>query len=75
MRNFLSLVFRVDCEEIWRRFEDAVLQESSCNVTAEDYHLMFHAVPQTQACDRVSGTASHRSARRRHRKAIRIKVT
>ncbi|KAG7231226.1 hypothetical protein INR49_012057 [Caranx melampygus] len=43
---------RYDCEEIWREFEEAVVRQSSCNVTVEDYHPMFYAVPQTWPCDR-----------------------
>lgn len=45
---------RYDCEDIWRQFEDAVLRKPSCNVTSEDYHRMFYAVPQAWPCDRVS---------------------
>lgn len=45
---------RHDCEDIWRQFEEAVVRQSSCNVTVEDYHQMFYAMPQTWPCDRVS---------------------
>ena len=45
---------RYDCEEIWRQFEEAVVRQSSCNVTVEDYHHMFYAMPQTWPCDTVS---------------------
>ncbi|XP_033495307.1 ADP-ribosyl cyclase/cyclic ADP-ribose hydrolase 1-like isoform X2 [Epinephelus lanceolatus] len=41
-----------DCEEIWRQFEEAVVHQSSCNVTVEDYYHMFYAMPQTWPCDR-----------------------
>uniref|UniRef100_A0A3Q1JLV3 ADP-ribosyl cyclase/cyclic ADP-ribose hydrolase n=1 Tax=Anabas testudineus TaxID=64144 RepID=A0A3Q1JLV3_ANATE len=43
---------RHDCEEIWRQFEGAVVCQSSCNVTVEDYHPMFYAMPQTWPCDK-----------------------
>lgn len=45
---------RYDCEEIWTQFEEAVVRQSSCNVTVKDYHPMFNAMPQTWPCDRVS---------------------
>ncbi|XP_047468113.1 ADP-ribosyl cyclase/cyclic ADP-ribose hydrolase 1-like isoform X2 [Mugil cephalus] len=41
-----------DCEEVWRQFEEAVVHQSSCNVTVEDYHHMFNAMPQIWPCDR-----------------------
>ncbi|XP_018556349.1 ADP-ribosyl cyclase/cyclic ADP-ribose hydrolase 1 [Lates calcarifer] len=53
--NYITLVnpsLRYDCEEIWRQFEEAVVRQSSCNVTVEDYHQMFYAMPQTWPCDR-----------------------
>ncbi|XP_039646498.1 ADP-ribosyl cyclase/cyclic ADP-ribose hydrolase 1-like isoform X1 [Perca fluviatilis] len=43
---------RLDCEEIWRKFEEAVVRQSSCNVTVEHYRHMFYAMPQTWPCDR-----------------------
>uniref|UniRef100_A0A8C9Y4B2 ADP-ribosyl cyclase/cyclic ADP-ribose hydrolase n=1 Tax=Sander lucioperca TaxID=283035 RepID=A0A8C9Y4B2_SANLU len=43
---------RLDCEEIWRQFEEAVVRQSSCNVTVEHYRHMFYAMPQTWPCDR-----------------------
>lgn len=30
------------------------MRQSFCNVTVEDYHPMFYAMPQTWPCDRVS---------------------
>uniref|UniRef100_A0A4W6DXS9 ADP-ribosyl cyclase/cyclic ADP-ribose hydrolase n=1 Tax=Lates calcarifer TaxID=8187 RepID=A0A4W6DXS9_LATCA len=51
--NYITLVnpsLRYDCEEIWRQFEEAVVRQSSCNVTVEDYHQMFYAMPQTCYC-------------------------
>ncbi|XP_044196172.1 ADP-ribosyl cyclase/cyclic ADP-ribose hydrolase 1-like [Thunnus albacares] len=53
--SYMTLVnptLRYDCEEIWRQFEEAVVHQSSCNVTVEDYHQMFHVIPQTWVCDR-----------------------
>ncbi|KAM9839725.1 ADP-ribosyl cyclase/cyclic ADP-ribose hydrolase 1 [Aulostomus maculatus] len=53
--HYISLInpsLRYDCEEIWRKFEESVVQQSSCNVTAEDYHQMFHAVPESWTCDK-----------------------
>ncbi|KAM9826880.1 ADP-ribosyl cyclase/cyclic ADP-ribose hydrolase 1-like [Neosynchiropus ocellatus] len=50
--NFVDPTMSFDCEEIWRQFEDAVGQRSPCNVTAEHYHHMFLAMPQTRPCDR-----------------------
>uniref|UniRef100_A0A3Q1JLX1 ADP-ribosyl cyclase/cyclic ADP-ribose hydrolase n=1 Tax=Anabas testudineus TaxID=64144 RepID=A0A3Q1JLX1_ANATE len=53
--NYVTLVnpgLRHDCEEIWRQFEGAVVCQSSCNVTVEDYHPMFYAMPQTWPCDK-----------------------
>ncbi|XP_067342324.1 ADP-ribosyl cyclase/cyclic ADP-ribose hydrolase 1-like isoform X2 [Channa argus] len=55
--NYITLInprLRCDCEAIWRQFEEAVMRQSSCNVTMEDYHDMFNAVPQSWPCDRVS---------------------
>ncbi|KAF7213557.1 ADP-ribosyl cyclase/cyclic ADP-ribose hydrolase 1 [Nothobranchius furzeri] len=43
---------RFDCEEIWRRFEEAVIHQASCNVTEDDYNQVFHAMSQIQPCDR-----------------------
>lgn len=45
---------RYDCEEIWRQFEKAVIERSSCNVTEEHYLDMFNMMPQIWPCDRVS---------------------
>ncbi|XP_038586945.1 LOW QUALITY PROTEIN: ADP-ribosyl cyclase/cyclic ADP-ribose hydrolase 1-like [Micropterus salmoides] len=53
--NYITLVnpsLRFDCEDIWRQFEEAVVGQSSCNVTVEDYDQMFFAMPQTRPCDR-----------------------
>ncbi|KAF3703748.1 ADP-ribosyl cyclase/cyclic ADP-ribose hydrolase 1 [Channa argus] len=53
--NYITLInprLRCDCEAIWRQFEEAVMRQSSCNVTMEDYHDMFNAVPQSWPCDR-----------------------
>ncbi|XP_058499059.1 ADP-ribosyl cyclase/cyclic ADP-ribose hydrolase 1-like [Solea solea] len=53
--DYITLVnpsLRYDCEEIWRQFEEAVLLQSSCNVTVENYHPMFYAIPQKWPCDR-----------------------
>ncbi|KAK5898122.1 hypothetical protein CgunFtcFv8_015566 [Champsocephalus gunnari] len=53
--NYITLVnpsLRLDCEEIWRQFEEAVVRQSSCNVTVEDYNHMFYAMAQTWPCDR-----------------------
>ncbi|XP_040921222.1 ADP-ribosyl cyclase/cyclic ADP-ribose hydrolase 1-like [Toxotes jaculatrix] len=53
--NYITLVnpsLRYDCEEIWRQFEEAVVHQSSCNVTVKDYHPMFSAMSQTWPCDR-----------------------
>uniref|UniRef100_A0A3Q3LQ79 ADP-ribosyl cyclase/cyclic ADP-ribose hydrolase n=2 Tax=Mastacembelus armatus TaxID=205130 RepID=A0A3Q3LQ79_9TELE len=53
--SYITLVnpsLRYDCEEIWRQFEEAVVHQNSCNVTVEDYHQMFYAMPQTWPCDR-----------------------
>lgn len=47
---------RYDCEDIWSQFEEAVVRQSSCNVTVEDYHPMFYAMPQTWPCDSVSAS-------------------
>ncbi|XP_062235867.1 ADP-ribosyl cyclase/cyclic ADP-ribose hydrolase 1-like [Platichthys flesus] len=57
--SYITLVnpsLRFDCEEMWRRFEEAVLRQSSCNVTVENYQQMFYSIPQTRPCDRVSIT-------------------
>uniref|UniRef100_A0A3Q2TZF2 ADP-ribosyl cyclase/cyclic ADP-ribose hydrolase n=2 Tax=Fundulus heteroclitus TaxID=8078 RepID=A0A3Q2TZF2_FUNHE len=43
---------RYDCEEIWRQFEKAVVQQSSCNVTEEHYFEMFNMMPEIWPCDR-----------------------
>ncbi|XP_024859650.1 ADP-ribosyl cyclase/cyclic ADP-ribose hydrolase 1-like [Kryptolebias marmoratus] len=43
---------RYDCEDIWRHFEEAVVHQSSCNVTEEHYYEMFNAMPQIWPCDR-----------------------
>ncbi|CAG05492.1 unnamed protein product [Tetraodon nigroviridis] len=40
---------RYDCEDIWRRFEEAVGRQAPCNVTVEDYGRMFYAMAQTWA--------------------------
>uniref|UniRef100_A0A3P8SSK7 ADP-ribosyl cyclase/cyclic ADP-ribose hydrolase n=1 Tax=Amphiprion percula TaxID=161767 RepID=A0A3P8SSK7_AMPPE len=40
-----------DCEEIWRQFEEAVVHQSSCNVTVEDYYQMFNVMPQIWPCN------------------------
>uniref|UniRef100_A0A3B3TKI8 ADP-ribosyl cyclase/cyclic ADP-ribose hydrolase n=1 Tax=Poecilia latipinna TaxID=48699 RepID=A0A3B3TKI8_9TELE len=45
-------IFRYDCEEIWRQFEKAVVQQASCNVTEEHYFEMFSMMPQVWPCDR-----------------------
>ncbi|XP_056220582.1 ADP-ribosyl cyclase/cyclic ADP-ribose hydrolase 1-like [Seriola aureovittata] len=53
--NYITLIdpsLRYDCEEIWRQFEEAVVRQSSCNVTVEDYHQVFYAMPQTWPCDK-----------------------
>ncbi|KAF3836296.1 hypothetical protein F7725_028854 [Dissostichus mawsoni] len=53
--NYITLVnpsLRLDCEEIWRQFEEAVVRQSSCNVTVEDYNHMFYAMAQTWPCDK-----------------------
>nr|XP_057916367.1 ADP-ribosyl cyclase/cyclic ADP-ribose hydrolase 1 isoform X2 [Doryrhamphus excisus] len=53
--SYITLVnpgVRYDCEEIWRQFEEAVVQQASCGVAVEDYRHMFQAIPQTWACDR-----------------------
>uniref|UniRef100_A0A667ZNJ6 ADP-ribosyl cyclase/cyclic ADP-ribose hydrolase n=1 Tax=Myripristis murdjan TaxID=586833 RepID=A0A667ZNJ6_9TELE len=53
--NYITLVnpsLRFDCEEIWREFEEVVVQRSACNVRVKDYHRLFHAMPQTWPCDR-----------------------
>ncbi|KAM3593503.1 uncharacterized protein V6R79_014411 [Siganus canaliculatus] len=53
--NYITLVnpaFRYDCDAIWNQFEEAVVRQSSCNVTVQDYHHMFKAMPQTWPCDR-----------------------
>ncbi|XP_071340879.1 ADP-ribosyl cyclase/cyclic ADP-ribose hydrolase 1-like isoform X2 [Trachinotus anak] len=57
--SYITLIdpsLRYDCEEIWRHFEEAVVHQSSCNVTVEDYHQMFYLMPQTWPCDGVSKT-------------------
>ncbi|XP_008303881.1 ADP-ribosyl cyclase/cyclic ADP-ribose hydrolase 1-like [Stegastes partitus] len=41
-----------DCEEIWRQFEEAVVHQSSCNVSVEDYYQMFNVMPQIWPCNR-----------------------
>uniref|UniRef100_A0A672J713 ADP-ribosyl cyclase/cyclic ADP-ribose hydrolase n=1 Tax=Salarias fasciatus TaxID=181472 RepID=A0A672J713_SALFA len=43
-----------DCEEIWRRFEEAVVHPTTCNVSVQDYHPMFNLMPQIWPCDKVS---------------------
>lgn len=55
-KTFLIFMCRYDCEDIWRHFEKAVVRQSPCNVTVEDYHQMFYAMAQTwpPACNRVS---------------------
>ncbi|XP_034717965.1 ADP-ribosyl cyclase/cyclic ADP-ribose hydrolase 1-like [Etheostoma cragini] len=53
--NYITLVnpsLRLDCEEIWRQFEEAVVGQSSCNVTVEHYRYMFYAMSQSWPCDR-----------------------
>ncbi|XP_029978921.1 ADP-ribosyl cyclase/cyclic ADP-ribose hydrolase 1-like [Sphaeramia orbicularis] len=53
--NYITLInatSRHDCEDIWRHFEEAVVRQSSCNVTMEDYHHMFRAMTQTWPCNR-----------------------
>uniref|UniRef100_A0A672J9V5 ADP-ribosyl cyclase/cyclic ADP-ribose hydrolase n=1 Tax=Salarias fasciatus TaxID=181472 RepID=A0A672J9V5_SALFA len=41
-----------DCEEIWRRFEEAVVHPTTCNVSVQDYHPMFNLMPQIWPCDK-----------------------
>nr|XP_040023391.1 ADP-ribosyl cyclase/cyclic ADP-ribose hydrolase 1-like [Gasterosteus aculeatus aculeatus]XP_040023392.1 ADP-ribosyl cyclase/cyclic ADP-ribose hydrolase 1-like [Gasterosteus aculeatus aculeatus] len=51
--NYITLVnpsLRIDCEEIWRRFEESVVFRSSFNATV-DYSQMFDAIPQTWPCN------------------------
>ena len=48
------LLYRCDCEEIWRQFEETVIHQSPCNVTVEHYYQMFNAMPEIWPCDRVS---------------------
>ncbi|XP_068438438.1 ADP-ribosyl cyclase/cyclic ADP-ribose hydrolase 1-like [Clinocottus analis] len=51
--NYISLVnpsLRLDCENIWRRFEESVLRQSSFNETV-DYRQMFSAINQTWPSD------------------------
>ncbi|KAM6900573.1 ADP-ribosyl cyclase/cyclic ADP-ribose hydrolase 1-like [Xenentodon cancila] len=43
---------RYDCEEIWRKFEEAVICQSSCNVTVDHYYQLFSAMPESWPCDR-----------------------
>lgn len=43
---------RLDCVKMWRQFEDAVVLQSSCNVTV-DYLPIFYTVPQSGPCHRV----------------------
>ncbi|XP_041823846.1 ADP-ribosyl cyclase/cyclic ADP-ribose hydrolase 1 [Melanotaenia boesemani] len=43
---------RYDCEKIWRHFEEAVVKQSSCNVTVEHYNRMFNVMPQIWPCNR-----------------------
>ncbi|XP_068604376.1 ADP-ribosyl cyclase/cyclic ADP-ribose hydrolase 1-like [Brachionichthys hirsutus] len=50
--TFINPSTRYDCEDIWRRFEQAVVRKSSCSVTVEDYHQIFYGEPQTWPCDR-----------------------
>ncbi|XP_024910535.1 ADP-ribosyl cyclase/cyclic ADP-ribose hydrolase 1-like isoform X2 [Cynoglossus semilaevis] len=42
---------RLDCVKMWRQFEDAVVLQSSCNVTV-DYLPIFYTVPQSGPCHR-----------------------
>uniref|UniRef100_A0A8C2XAQ9 ADP-ribosyl cyclase/cyclic ADP-ribose hydrolase n=1 Tax=Cyclopterus lumpus TaxID=8103 RepID=A0A8C2XAQ9_CYCLU len=47
--DYITLVnpgLRLDCEDIWRLFEESVVRQSSFN-TSLDYHQMFSAIPQT----------------------------
>lgn len=53
--NYMTLVnpgVRYDCEDIWMHFETAIFRQPSCNVTAEDYHQMFHYMTQDWPCHR-----------------------
>lgn len=53
----LQFMSRYDCEDVWRHFEEAVVTQSPCNVTVEDYRQMFKALALTPPppCDRVKG--------------------
>ncbi|XP_072306452.1 ADP-ribosyl cyclase/cyclic ADP-ribose hydrolase 1 [Eucyclogobius newberryi] len=48
---FVNPGMRYDCEGIWLHFKAAVFSQPSCNVTAEDYHDMFHLMTQKWPCD------------------------
>uniref|UniRef100_A0A672JA84 ADP-ribosyl cyclase/cyclic ADP-ribose hydrolase n=1 Tax=Salarias fasciatus TaxID=181472 RepID=A0A672JA84_SALFA len=49
---FGLLTCSYDCEEIWRRFEEAVVHPTTCNVSVQDYHPMFNLMPQIWPCDK-----------------------
>nr|XP_019942750.1 PREDICTED: ADP-ribosyl cyclase/cyclic ADP-ribose hydrolase 1-like [Paralichthys olivaceus]XP_019942751.1 PREDICTED: ADP-ribosyl cyclase/cyclic ADP-ribose hydrolase 1-like [Paralichthys olivaceus] len=72
--SYITLVnpsLRFDCEEIWRQFEEAVLRQSSCNVTVENYHLMFYSIPQTRPCDKFLFWSKTRTLMQSYKAAVR----
>uniref|UniRef100_W5MUE2 ADP-ribosyl cyclase/cyclic ADP-ribose hydrolase n=1 Tax=Lepisosteus oculatus TaxID=7918 RepID=W5MUE2_LEPOC len=44
---------RYNCEEIWRDFQDAVLNKGPCNVHVEDYDKLFQTAKQTLPCNKL----------------------
>ncbi|XP_034427671.1 ADP-ribosyl cyclase/cyclic ADP-ribose hydrolase 1-like [Hippoglossus hippoglossus] len=72
--SYIALVnpsLRLDCEEMWRRFEEAVLRQSSCNVTVENYQQMFYSIPQTRPCDRFLFWSKTRTLMQSYKAAVR----
>ncbi|XP_076868728.1 ADP-ribosyl cyclase/cyclic ADP-ribose hydrolase 1 isoform X2 [Brachyhypopomus gauderio] len=54
--NYITLVNpspRYNCEEIWQKFEDAVVRRTPCNVRVKDYHGMFQVATQVIPCDKM----------------------
>ncbi|CAN9506431.1 unnamed protein product [Ophioblennius macclurei] len=51
-KTLVNPALRYDCEEIWRRFEEAVIHPATCNVSVQDYHPMFNLMPQIWPCNK-----------------------
>ncbi|XP_066577070.1 ADP-ribosyl cyclase/cyclic ADP-ribose hydrolase 1 [Amia ocellicauda] len=54
--NYVTIVnpsSRLNCEGIWRDFQDAVLKEAPCSVYVENYNRLFRTAHQTLPCNKL----------------------